>query len=78
MLDYALLGLLVIAAGVVVLFIAMLSSGRGSGERQSTKGAVVLMIGPIPVIFGNDSRMIIVAIVLAIVLILVALLAGFL
>jgi len=77
MFDYALLGLLVIAAGVVVLFIATLSSGRKGGEREGGKGAVVLMIGPIPIIFGNDSRMVVVAIALAIVLIVVALLAGF-
>jgi len=39
------------------------------GKGRSVKGGGVILIGPVPLIFGSDWRMAIVAIVLAIVLI---------
>jgi uncharacterized protein (TIGR00304 family) len=77
-LDYSLLGLVVVLAGIIVIFIAALSSsGKKAGENEGAKGAGVVLIGPIPIIFGNDSRLLIIAIVLAMVLVALALIAGF-
>lgn len=39
-----------------------------SGPRKSVKGGGVVMIGPIPIIFGSDSKTAMVLVVLAIVL----------
>lgn len=74
--DYVLLGLGVILAGIVVISVAALTSKTESRDEGKTKGAVVFMVGPIPIIFGNDSRLVVVTVVLAIVLIVVALVAG--
>ncbi|UCF09289.1 MAG: DUF131 domain-containing protein [Thermoplasmata archaeon] len=48
---------------------------QGQGPRprtgRSVKGGGVVLIGPIPIIFGSDARMTAVLVVLAIVLIIV-------
>jgi len=66
MADYSLIGFIVILAGIAVIVFASLASAH-QGERKETevKGGGVVMIGPVPIIFGNDARWIIVAIVLA-------------
>lgn len=70
MVEIAVVGLLLILAGVAVLIVAVLSSSKqGGGE---TKGAAVFMIGPVPIVFGSDAKWASVAIALAIVLILVS------
>lgn len=73
--DYSLLGAVLILAGIVVLFTAVLSSSEeGHGKA---KAGIVLMVGPIPIIFGNDKRLILVAMAMATVLIVLWLVAGF-
>lgn len=45
----------------------------GSQERDtSVKGGGVILIGPIPIVFGSDKRFVLIAMVLAIVLMLLA------
>jgi len=72
MLDIANLGLIVVMAGLVVILAAVAHSSK-RGE-QEVRGGGVIMIGPIPVIFGSDMRWASVAIVLAILLFVVSLL----
>jgi uncharacterized protein (TIGR00304 family) len=76
--DYVSLGVAVIFVGFAVVIVAMLLSARegGEGEKPRVKGGGVVMIGPIPIIFGSDPKWASIAIVLAIVLIVVVLLAG--
>lgn len=54
----------VIAAGIALVFIGFLlliaGSLLGSGDGEVRSGGVIL-IGPIPIIFGNDRRLIVVA-----------------
>lgn len=78
MLDLALLGFAVIVLGFLVIFMAMARSGGSPDEERRTqvKGGGVIMVGPIPIIFGSDAKWASVAIVLAIVLIVVVLLSG--
>ncbi|MDG7008998.1 MAG: DUF131 domain-containing protein [Nitrososphaerota archaeon] len=52
---------------------AVLSQSRGQGGE--VKGGGVVMIGPIPIVFGSDAKWASAAIFLAIVLILVSLVA---
>ncbi len=50
-------------------------SGEGGGEEQpkpAVRGGGVIMIGPIPIIFGSDTGAMKVAVILAIVLMLLA------
>jgi uncharacterized protein (TIGR00304 family) len=74
MLDLVLVGLAIVVAGFFVLLLATVISGESSeeGERRSgVRGGGVIMIGPIPVVFGSDAKWASIAIVLAIVLVLV-------
>ena len=68
------LGFLLIILGFVLAVTAMLimvlRSPRGSG---SAKGAGLILIGPIPIVFGTDKQSVKIVMVLAIVLILLAL-----
>jgi len=73
-------GAAIIMVGFVVMVIASLLGSRPidkKGEQISTmRGGGVIMIGPIPIIFGTDAKWAIVAIILAIVLVLVSLIAS--
>jgi len=62
-------------AGIVLIFIGMiivvisilLRSGRSSGSANARGGGAVI-IGPIPIIFGTDKKMVRSMLILAIVL----------
>jgi len=76
--DYAILGFSVLIAGIAIIFLAAVTSLRK--ERRDGAGARaagVIMIGPVPIIFGTDVRWVIVAIVLAIVLLALGILTSF-
>jgi uncharacterized protein (TIGR00304 family) len=71
-----LLGFLLVAYGI------MRSSRESAGtegrisdqgfKEERVKGGGVILIGPIPIVFGSDRRYVIIAMILAIVLMLVA------
>lgn len=70
------IGIAAVIIGMLLIFIgtAFLSSGSsGKGENSSkvSTGGVVL-IGPIPIIFGNDKSMIYVAIFAAVIIMLLS------
>jgi len=71
--DLVALGILFVFAGFAIIFIAMiLSASSKPGTEGRVRGGVV-MIGPIPIVFGSDMKWASVAIVLALFLILVTL-----
>lgn len=74
MADIVLVGVALILVGMAVVVAGTLTSSKGR-ERKAEGGAVVL-IGPIPIVFGSDARWASVAIALAIVLIVIVLLFG--
>jgi uncharacterized protein (TIGR00304 family) len=84
--DLTFVGVAIIFVGFLIVMIAVTMSGsrrrteQDDGERQEThmRGGGVIMIGPVPIIFGSDAKWTSIAIVLAIVLIVVALLSGIL
>jgi len=51
-------GVAVVAVGVIIIVTAIIvASMRGAGKKQgSVKAAGVIMIGPIPIIFGTDKK----------------------
>jgi len=67
MVDLVLAGIMLVLVGFGVLAVAMLTQGRRQGAE--VKGGGVIMIGPVPIIFGSDMKWASVAIILAIVLI---------
>jgi uncharacterized protein (TIGR00304 family) len=68
------LGVLLIIVGFVLALVAMIllaaRSSRGSGQ---TRGAGLILVGPIPIVFGTDRQSVKVVMILAIVLILLVL-----
>jgi uncharacterized protein (TIGR00304 family) len=79
MLDLVLIGIGIILVGFLVVFLATAASGRSSEERErrtEVRGGGVIMIGPIPIVFGSDAKWASIAMVLAIVLVVVVLLSG--
>ena len=69
------IGLLLALAGfalaIVAIFIAILRSSRGTGK---IRGGGVVMIGPVPIVFGTDKESARILILLGIVLMIVLLL----
>jgi uncharacterized protein (TIGR00304 family) len=73
------IGLLLVLAGfaigILAVIVAVLRSARGSGP---TRGGGVIMIGPLPIVFGTDKESTRTLILLAIILMAAALLFTFL
>jgi len=74
MFDLALAGILLVLVGFGVMVVAMLSQGRREGA--DVKGGGVVLIGPVPIVFGSDMKWASVAIILAIVLIVLTVMLG--
>ncbi len=72
MFDLVALGILFVFAGFAVIFVAVILSASAKPNTEGkVRGGGVVMIGPIPLVFGSDMKWASVAIVLALVLILV-------
>ena len=69
------IGLLLALAGfalaIVAIFVTILKSARGTGK---VRGGGVVMIGPVPIVFGTDKESARILILLGIVLMIVMLL----
>jgi uncharacterized protein (TIGR00304 family) len=67
------IGIIVIVIGIFLLFLGSALLSTGSGDTgQKVRGGGVIMIGPIPIIFGNDRSSIIWGVALAIILMFVS------
>jgi uncharacterized protein (TIGR00304 family) len=67
------IGIAAVIIGIFLIFIgtSFLSSGKNEGDTKVSTGGVVL-IGPIPIIFGNDKNMIIVTSIAAIIIMVIS------
>jgi uncharacterized protein (TIGR00304 family) len=63
------LGVALIVVGIVVIVAAIIFASTHCSPKSKVKGAAVIMIGPIPIIFGSDRKSSEKALVLAIVLV---------
>ncbi|MBI3023660.1 MAG: TIGR00304 family protein [Thaumarchaeota archaeon] len=77
MVDLVTLGVVVIVLGFLIIFLTTLISARsrrrdGGEGGTELKGGGVVMIGPIPIIFGTDPKWTSIAIVLAIILVVLS------
>lgn len=68
------IGLLLVIFGVILAFLAAVLVAVRSAGGGRTRGAGVLLIGPIPIIFGSDRESVKLLVVFAIVLMAVVLL----
>jgi uncharacterized protein (TIGR00304 family) len=75
-LDFSVLlyvGITLVVVGIIIIVAAIVfTSWRGAKESKA-KAAGVIMIGPIPIIFGTDKKVVKEAMVLAIVLTVIVL-----
>ncbi len=69
MLELILLGIVLIILGMFILMLSLWRAGEGRGEA----GGVVI-VGPVPIVFGTSQRIAAMVMVLAIVLTVVTLL----
>jgi len=67
MFDLVLAGFLAVLLGFGMVLVSMLTQAKK--EESEVKGGGVIMIGPVPIIFGSDMKWASVAIALAVVLI---------
>ena len=74
--DFVTLGILLVIAGFAVVFLAILISGKSQPSETRVKGGGVIMVGPIPIIFGSDAKWASIAVILALVLVVFSLLIG--
>lgn len=66
------LGMLVVAAGIVLVALGFVGSMfQAHGEQQGgMRAGGIILIGPIPIVFGNDKTMVLVSIAGAILFLL--------
>lgn len=79
MADLVFIGVAIILVGFLVVFLAMMTESKSSGNeegRTRAKGGGVILIGPIPIVFGSNAKWTSIAIVLTIVLIVLVLFSG--
>jgi uncharacterized protein (TIGR00304 family) len=71
--NLVLMGIAALIMGMVLIFIgtALQATSKTENETKISTGGVVL-IGPIPIIFGNDKGMLIIAIFAAIIIIILS------
>jgi len=71
------LGFLLVFIGVLVIFAGMFSTAYqarkiGETEKPAVRGGGIIMIGPIPILFGTDVGALKIVMILAIVLMAIA------
>ena len=68
-------GVIMIARGMLAIFVGILSQSLGSANtsKSEVKGGGVILIGPIPIVFGTNAESAKTVLVLAIILMFVAL-----
>jgi len=64
----SLVGITLIFIGVLIVILAFLLGSIRSGRKVKARGGGAVIIGPIPIVFGTDKKMVKTMLVLAIVL----------
>jgi uncharacterized protein (TIGR00304 family) len=67
------LGIALIVVGIIVIIAAIIHASVGETKKGKLSAAGVIMIGPIPIIFGTDKKSIKTVLALALALTIVAL-----
>jgi uncharacterized protein (TIGR00304 family) len=67
------LGVALIVVGIIIIVAAIILASRGGEKKSKVSGAGVIMIGPIPIIFGTDKKSVKAVLALALALTIVVL-----
>ena len=68
MVDLGTLGFVLVFLGLALVMVSIVGSAKKG--NTDVKGGGVVLIGPIPIVFGSDAKWAVIAIVLSILLIL--------
>jgi uncharacterized protein (TIGR00304 family) len=71
------IGIALVVVGVIVIVAAITLISIGGTKKDKIHGAGVIMIGPIPIIFGTDKKSVKYMLVLALALTIVVLIITF-
>ncbi|MDO9044679.1 MAG: TIGR00304 family protein [Methanobacteriaceae archaeon] len=71
------IGFFVVVTGILLIFLgSMIQSTSSENTKESSNSEIktggVILIGPIPIIFGNDKNMLVTSVILGVILMLVA------
>ncbi|MDP3624502.1 MAG: TIGR00304 family protein [Methanobacteriaceae archaeon] len=71
------IGFFVVVTGILIIFLgSMIQSTSSENTKESSNSEIktggVILIGPIPIIFGNDKNMLVTSVILGVILMLVA------
>ena len=67
------LGIALVVIGIIVIVAAIVITSMGGSKKGKVRGAGVIMIGPIPIIFGTDKKSVKAVVALALALTIVVL-----
>jgi len=67
------LSFFLILAGIIVIVAAISLASKNEEKKGRVRGAGIIMIGPIPIIFGTDKKSVKTVLTLALALIIIAL-----
>jgi uncharacterized protein (TIGR00304 family) len=67
------LGIALVIVGVVIIVAAIILASTGGGKKGKVQAAGVIMIGPIPIIFGTDKKAVKTVLALALALTIIVL-----
>jgi uncharacterized protein (TIGR00304 family) len=67
------LGFFLILTGIMVIVVAIILASKTGAKKGRVRGAGIIMIGPIPIIFGTDKKSIKTVLTLALALTIIAL-----
>ncbi len=65
-------GFAVIVLGVLLIFIGTALQSSSSSSKTEIHTGGVIMIGPIPIVFGNDKGLLVIAVIFAIILMILS------
>jgi uncharacterized protein (TIGR00304 family) len=70
------IGIILVVIGIIVIVVAIIFSLIGGTKKGKIQGAGVIIIGPIPIIFGTDKKSIksILALTLALMIVILIIL----
>jgi uncharacterized protein (TIGR00304 family) len=66
-------GIALVVVGIIIIVAAIIVASMGGAKKSKLHGAGVIMIGPIPIIFGTDKKSVKAVLALALALIIVVL-----
>jgi uncharacterized protein (TIGR00304 family) len=67
-----LIGFAVVIIGILIIFIGSALQSSSSSSKTEVHTSGVILIGPIPIIFGNDKGLVLIAVIIAVILMILS------